>query len=107
MYEAFSASFRLIYSPISFFVSCFHQELEKFNEDREMGLHVSIVSEMQWRVSFQGPSPLYTGESFSLRIRFTNEYPMESPEVIFEAPNIPIHPHIYGNGHICLNILGN
>ena len=32
---------------------------------------------------------------------------MESPEVIFEPPNVPIHPHIYGNGHICLNILGS
>lgn len=30
---------------------------------------------------------------------------MESPEVVFLLPS-PIHPHIYSNGHICLNILG-
>ena len=26
-------------------------------------------------------------------------------QVIFVGPNIPIHPHIYSNGHICLSIL--
>lgn len=32
---------------------------------------------------------------------------MESPEVVFEPPHVPIHPHIYSIGHICLNILGS
>ena len=26
-------------------------------------------------------------------------------QVVFVGPNIPIHPHIYSNGHICLSIL--
>ena len=26
-------------------------------------------------------------------------------QVIFLGPNIPIHPHVYSNGHICLSIL--
>jgi ubiquitin-conjugating enzyme E2 W len=30
---------------------------------------------------------------------------MDSPEVVF-IPPAPIHEHIYSNGHICLNILG-
>jgi ubiquitin-conjugating enzyme E2 W len=30
---------------------------------------------------------------------------MESPEVIFVGKNIPVHPHIYTNGHICLDLL--
>lgn len=30
---------------------------------------------------------------------------MDSPEVVFLAP-APVHSHIYSNGHICLNILG-
>lgn len=37
-------------------------------------------------------------------IRFTDNYPLESPEVVF-LPPAPIHPHIYSNGHICLDIL--
>jgi len=24
---------------------------------------------------------------------------------MFTGPNIPIHPHVYSNGHICLSIL--
>ena len=32
---------------------------------------------------------------------------MESPQVVFMQPHIPVHPHVYSNGHICLNILGD
>lgn len=31
---------------------------------------------------------------------------MDSPEVVF-IPPAPVHPHIYTNGHICLNILAD
>jgi len=50
---------------------------------------------------------IYNGEEFNLRFRMNERYPFESPEVVFQAPNIPLHPHIYSNGHICLSILGN
>ncbi|RYG65993.1 hypothetical protein EON64_10745, partial [archaeon] len=30
----------------------------------------------------------------------------DSPEVTF-LPPVPVHSHIYSNGHICLNILGD
>ncbi len=33
------------------------------------------------------------------------KYPFDSPEVTFLGPNIPVHPHVYSNGHICLSIL--
>ena len=48
---------------------------------------------------------MYDGEVFTLRIRFSDEYPLDSPQVVFLEP-VPVHPHIYSNGHICLNILG-
>ena len=35
----------------------------------------------------------------------SENYPFDSPEVTFIGSNIPIHPHIYSNGHICLSIL--
>ncbi|OQV21406.1 putative ubiquitin-conjugating enzyme E2 W-B [Hypsibius exemplaris] len=50
---------------------------------------------------------IYNGEEFNLRFRMNERYPFESPEVVFQPPNIPLHPHIYSNGHICLSILGN
>ena len=48
---------------------------------------------------------LYAGESFTLRFVFSSSYPLDAPEVIFHGPVVPIHPHIYSNGHICLSIL--
>jgi len=60
-----------------------------------------------WYVRFTGAAgSLYAGESYTLRIKFTDDYPMDSPEVTFLMP-APVHPHIYSNGHICLNILGD
>ncbi|XP_013097591.1 ubiquitin-conjugating enzyme E2 W-like [Stomoxys calcitrans] len=60
----------------------------------------------QWTMKLDGfKNTLYDGESFKLLFRFVGEYPFESPIVTFTGDNIPIHPHIYSNGHICLSIL--
>lgn len=59
-----------------------------------------------WTVHMEGvPGTLYEGEKFVLQFKFTNKYPFDSPEVTFIGNNIPIHPHVYSNGHICLSIL--
>ncbi|PTB81559.1 UBC-like protein [Trichoderma longibrachiatum ATCC 18648] len=60
-------------------------------------------------------NPIYDGNIFRLKFVFSDTYPIvmisqEPPEVTFiERPNrpIPIHPHIYSNGIICLDLLGN
>ncbi|XP_071548767.1 ubiquitin-conjugating enzyme E2 W isoform X4 [Panulirus ornatus] len=60
----------------------------------------------EWVVHMEGASgTLYEGEKFQLQFKFSPKYPFDSPEVIFVGDNIPIHPHIYSNGHICLSIL--
>ncbi|GMH33530.1 hypothetical protein BSKO_01364 [Bryopsis sp. KO-2023] len=64
----------------------------------------------EWVILMQGPQApsgmpkIYEGEVYRLSVRFTDEYPLEAPEVMF-LPESPIHPHIYSNGHICLDIL--
>ncbi|KAI8827277.1 ubiquitin-conjugating enzyme/RWD-like protein [Fimicolochytrium jonesii] len=58
-----------------------------------------------WRITLKGAEgTLYEGEIFTLQFKFGSNYPLESPEVIFVG-SVPIHPHIYSNGHICLSIL--
>jgi len=59
-----------------------------------------------WVVDRKGADgTLYEGELFQLDFKFSSKYPFESPVVSFIGPNIPVHPHIYSNGHICLSIL--
>lgn len=48
---------------------------------------------------------LFADERFQLRFKFGPKYPFESPQVMFVGESIPVHPHIYSNGHICLSIL--
>merc|ERR1712127_872779 len=61
-----------------------------------------------WVIDFIGAADtLYDGELFKLKFKFPKRYPFESPAVMFSGNNIPVHPHVYGNGHICLSILGD
>lgn len=61
----------------------------------------------EWLVEIKGAEgTLYTGETFTLRFKFVERYPIERPEVVFIGKP-PIHPHIYSNGHICLSILSD
>jgi ubiquitin-conjugating enzyme E2 W len=50
---------------------------------------------------------LYENENFVLQFKFSSEYPFDSPQVVFVGGNVPVHPHIYSNGHICLSILSD
>ena len=54
------------------------KELSRFEDDAgESGLALEVVSETEWKVSFvMGEETVFAGENYSLRIVFTNEYPM-------------------------------
>jgi ubiquitin-conjugating enzyme E2 W len=64
------------------------------------------------------PNPIYLNQIFRLAFLFSPNYPIEAPEVCFipvpatpgnpesQRP-IPVHPHIYTNGIICLDLLGS
>lgn len=51
-------------------------------------------------------NPLYDPDTpFTLSYQIGEDYPFSPPQIVFVGSNIPVHPHIYSNGHICLNIL--
>jgi ubiquitin-conjugating enzyme E2 W len=69
---------------------------------------VSEDNLLHWKLHILGAEgTLYSGEKFQLSIKFSDKYPFDSPQVTFIKPHVPIHPHISGNGHICLSILGD
>ncbi|XP_073977959.1 ubiquitin-conjugating enzyme E2 W isoform X2 [Rhodnius prolixus] len=69
--------------------------------DSDQGENLSL-----WTINMTGAEgTLYEGEHFTLQFKFSPKYPFDSPEVTFIGPNIPVHPHVYSNGHICLSIL--
>ncbi|CAO1327448.1 unnamed protein product [Diamesa serratosioi] len=60
----------------------------------------------QWLIEIMGAEDtLFAAETFTLEFKFNNKYPFDSPQVQFTGDNIPEHPHVYSNGHICLSIL--
>ncbi|MCH0629593.1 hypothetical protein JNB11_06430 [Kocuria palustris] len=71
-------------------------------------------------------NPLYPSHhAYHLLIRITPDYPVDLPQVTFivyqqldddddddttttnKEARVPVHPHVYLNGHICLNLLGD
>jgi ubiquitin-conjugating enzyme E2 W len=54
-------------------------------------------------------NPLYSPtDKYRLKFTFSTSYPIEAPEVVFlSTPDrtIPMHPHVYSNGIICLDLL--
>ncbi|KAK3591165.1 hypothetical protein CHS0354_029014 [Potamilus streckersoni] len=86
------------------------KELQALTKDPPAGVIVNTESVSQnmseWIVDLYGaPGSLYDGEKFQLSFKFSPRYPFDSPQVMFIGPNIPVHPHVYSNGHICLSIL--
>ncbi|KAL5021427.1 hypothetical protein ScPMuIL_000582 [Solemya velum] len=86
------------------------KELQALTKDPPKGVRVSpdgtCRTLSEWIVDLDGaPGTLYEGEHFQLQFKFSSRYPFDSPQVTFIGTNIPLHPHVYSNGHICLSIL--
>lgn len=83
-----------------------NKELRDLQRSPPQGIILEDVDNLDcWKIKVVGAKgTLYEGETFKLQFRFSKNYPIDSPEVIF-IENIPVHPHIYSNGHICLSIL--
>ncbi|KAJ9098358.1 hypothetical protein QFC20_005983 [Naganishia adeliensis] len=84
------------------------------NDQSPVGIHLLKADDLQtWFLSIEimGES-LYQGQVFALKFVFEPEYPIEAPQVTFYDGTInganyrvPVHPHVYSNGHICASTL--
>ncbi|KAL6241184.1 hypothetical protein RBB50_011863 [Rhinocladiella similis] len=131
------------------------KELQKAKQSLPPGIDLVKADDFkEWQVDIRvlDSNPLYLNQTYRLSFIFTNNYPIEPPEVTFifvppsssssatptsnaqtqsQSPSqtqtqsqsqsqsqsqtttpdtgrsIPIHPHIYSNGIICLDLLGS
>ncbi|CAL5868123.1 uncharacterized protein PFLUO_LOCUS2347 [Penicillium psychrofluorescens] len=111
------------------------KELLKLKEHVPPGISVAKsdnLEEWQMDIKVLDDNPLYQNQTYRLKFTFGRKYPIEPPEVQFitvaapststspSEPNtdtdternntphsIPMHPHIYSNGIICLDLLSS
>ncbi|KAK9459151.1 ubiquitin-conjugating enzyme/RWD-like protein [Lipomyces oligophaga] len=89
------------------------RELLDLNKNTYEGIKIVQSDDFKkWLIDLQviEDNPIYNGKVFRLQFEFPSTYPIDSPTVKFIKTfdrEIPMHPHIYSNGHICLNVLGN
>ncbi|EPB84076.1 hypothetical protein HMPREF1544_09135 [Mucor circinelloides 1006PhL] len=56
-----------------------------------------------WKIKLIGAAgTIYEGEEFKLEFRFTPQYPLEAPDVVFVRPYVPVHPQYTPMGTFAL-----
>jgi len=88
------------------------KELANIHKSLPPGIQIASAPDYTaWKMDIQvlDDNPLYLDQVYRLNFKFSKSYPIEAPEVTFvqeEGRPIPMHPHVYSNGVICLDLLG-
>ncbi|KAM7194290.1 putative ubiquitin-conjugating enzyme E2 W [Naviculisporaceae sp. PSN 640] len=98
--------------PPQFAAKRLAKELQKITNSLPPGIELvqyDNFEEWQLDIKVLDDNPLYKDQTYRLKFKFGPSYPIEPPEVVFVKSadrQIPMHPHIYSNGIICLDLLG-
>ncbi|KAI8349668.1 ubiquitin-conjugating enzyme/RWD-like protein [Blakeslea trispora] len=84
------------------------KELKDLSKNPPEGVEVEEADNFKkWKLRLRGATgTIYEGEEFKLEFRFTPQYPLEAPDVVFIRPYIPIHPQLVAcsDSGSCLSI---
>ncbi|KAK4516175.1 uncharacterized protein ATC70_011142 [Mucor velutinosus] len=78
----------------SIFTKRLTKELKDLNTNPPEGVVVEEADNLKsWKIKLIGAAgTIYEGEEFKLEFRFTPQYPLEAPDVVFVRPFVPVHP---------------
>ncbi|KVH92347.1 Ubiquitin-conjugating enzyme, active site-containing protein, partial [Cynara cardunculus var. scolymus] len=104
------------------------KELTEWQINPPSGFTHKVTDNLQRLIMNGAQGTIYANEKYQLQVDFPENYPMEAPQYVFVidacghaflAYNLfdgttqviflhpaPLHPHIYSNGHICLDLIG-
>ncbi|RAL13791.1 ubiquitin-conjugating enzyme E2 [Aspergillus homomorphus CBS 101889] len=91
------------------------KELIKIKEHLPPGISIvksDTLEEWLMDIKVLDENPLYLNQTYRLKFTFNNKYPIEVQFIELPTTSdtprpIPIHPHIYSNGIICLDLLSS
>lgn len=85
-------------------------EIKRIKEDPSKGIWLEQVDDsiVHFKALIMGLDGPYHGGFFLFDIDCSKDYPYSPPKVkiINTCDNIRIHPNLYGNGNVCLSLLG-
>ncbi|KAH3676292.1 hypothetical protein WICMUC_002088 [Wickerhamomyces mucosus] len=88
------------------------KNLEKSTPDGVSLILTENIHVLYADITIKGNELYKEGEKYRLKMMIPENYPFVAPISYFiknnaeDVHSIPIHPHIYSNGHICLDLLG-
>mmetsp|Transcript_1187 Transcript_1187/g.1820 ORF Transcript_1187/g.1820 Transcript_1187/m.1820 type:complete len:136 (+) Transcript_1187:2347-2754(+) len=89
------------------------KERKQWRKDHPPGFYIKPVAKpdgssdiFHWKGGIPGKAGTdWEGGDYKIVLKFTEDYPMQPPQVSFDPPIF--HPNVYNSGKVCLSIIGD